>query len=129
MYYSLNNGSTWTYITNVSDAGTTSQTYAWTLPAGLSSAQGLIKVESGSYTNISDVSNNVFNFIPSTDVTVTSPNGGQIIQGLSNFTITWTNSIYASGLYNVYYSTNNGASWTTLTTNYSGNSYSWLKVY
>jgi PKD-like domain/Secretion system C-terminal sorting domain/Ser-Thr-rich glycosyl-phosphatidyl-inositol-anchored membrane family len=125
LYYSLNNGSTWVYITSVTDAGTTSQTFSWTLPAGLSSTQGLIRVQSGNFTNIFDVSNNVFNFIPSNDVTVTSPNGGQVIQGLTNYTINWSNSIYASGLYNVYYSTNGGSSWTTLTTNYSGNSYTW----
>lgn len=125
LYYSLDNGTTYTYFASATDNGNTSQTYAWTLPNNLNSTQARIKVVSGSYSNINDASNNVFTILPSTDITVTSPNGGQSIQGLSNYTITWTNSIYASGLYNIYYSTNGGTNWTNLTTNYSGNTYSW----
>ncbi len=125
IYYSLDNGATYNYITSVTDNGATSQTYAWTLPNNLNSIQAKIKVVSSNYNNINDASNNAFTVLPSNDITVTSPNGGQTIQGLTTYTISWTNSIYASGLYNVYYSLNNGSSWTTLTTNYSGNSYSW----
>ena len=126
IYYSLDNGVTYTAIVyGVTDNGNASQTYAWTLPNNLNSTQAKIKVESANYTNINDASNNAFTLLPSRDVTVTSPNGGQTIQGLTAYTITWTNSIYASGLYNVYYSTDNGTTWNTITTNYSGNSYNW----
>jgi hypothetical protein len=128
LYYSLNNGTTWNYITNVVDNGLASQTYTWAVPNTLNSTTCLIQVRSGNWSNITDASNAVLTIAPSADITVTSANGGEVWQGLSSHLITWTNLPAASGLYTVQYSTNNGGSWTTLVTNYSGNSYNWLSV-
>jgi hypothetical protein len=124
--YSLNNGASYTNITSVTDNGLASQTYTWTIPNTVASTtQALIKVTSNTWTTVSDVSNATFNINANADITVTAPNGGEIWQGLTTQTITWSNSIFASGLYNVYYSTNGGSTWNTIVTNYSGNSYSW----
>ncbi len=128
LYYSLNNGSTYTYFASAADNGLTSQSYSWSIPNTLSSNQCLIKVASGNFPTVFDVSDAVFTINPSVDITVASPNGGEVWQGLSSHTITWTNLQGASGLYNIEYSINNGTSWTTLATNYSGNSYNWSIV-
>ncbi|MBS1634578.1 MAG: T9SS type A sorting domain-containing protein, partial [Bacteroidetes bacterium] len=72
-----------------------------------------------------DVSNANFNIIPSNDITVTAPNGGENLTGLSTYTITWTNLPSASGQYQLQYSTNNGSSWTNIVSNITGNAYTW----
>lgn len=58
----------------------------------------------------------------SQSITVTSPNGGETLAGCTSSTITWSQSGVTGG-FNVYYSTNNGTSWASLTTNYIGTSY------
>jgi phage-related protein len=123
--YSTNNGSTWTDIVNVNDNGSANQTYNWTVPNGITASQALVRVRSYNYNTITDQSNAVFNIIPSNDITVTSPNGGENWIGLSSHTITWTNLPSASGFYIVQYSTNAGSTWNTLATNITGNSYTW----
>ncbi|MGG9972550.1 hypothetical protein ACQ33O_12220, partial [Ferruginibacter sp. SUN002] len=119
-------GSTFNYITAVSDNSSLTQTYNWTVPNGITTSKALIYVYgSNSSSTIRDTSNAVFNIIPSNDITVTSPNGGESWVGLSGHTITWTNLPTASGQYNVQYSLNGGNSWTTVATNITGNSYNW----
>ncbi len=125
LYYSLNNGVSYVYFANVADNGNPTQTYSWTVPNTISSTQVLIKVVSGNWPTVFDVSNAVFNINMNVDVTVTSPNGGESLQGLSTQVITWNNSVYASGLYNIYYSTNGGSTWNTIATNVFANSYTW----
>jgi hypothetical protein len=127
IYYSTNNGTTWTAITTfLNNNGLATQTFNWQVPNGITSSQALIKVEDYYYptTNV-DVSNAVFNMTPSNDITVTSPNGGQTWQGLSTQAITWTNLPSASGQYILQYSLNNGTSWTTIASNVTGNSFNW----
>ena len=127
IYYSTNNGTTWNTITSfLSNNGLANQTYNWLVPNGITSNQVLIKVEDLNYTTANfDVSNAVFNINPSNDITVTSPNGGQVWQGLSTQAITWTNLPSASGQYTLQYSLNNGTNWTTIVSNITGNSYNW----
>jgi hypothetical protein len=127
VYYSVDNGATWTTISSPLNAGAgNTQTLNWTVPNSVSSTQALIKV--ADYYNSStsfDVSNANFTIAPSNDVTVTSPNGGEIYQGLSTTTLTWTNLPSASGQYNLQYSTNGGSSWITIVSNLVGNAYIW----
>jgi hypothetical protein len=129
--YSTNNGTTWTniaapYNTSTYNTGNTNQTYPWLVPNGITTTQALIRIRD--YYNSStilDVSNAVFTINPNIDITVTSPNGGEVWTGLTTQTITWTNLPAASGQYNILYSTNGGASYTTITSNFVGNSYNW----
>ncbi|HRG59163.1 MAG TPA: T9SS type A sorting domain-containing protein [Bacteroidia bacterium] len=127
IYYSTNNGSTWNTITTyLGNNGLSSQTYNWQVPNGITSNQVLIKVDDVNYTAANqDVSNAVFNMTPSNDITVTSPNGAEVWQGLSTQAITWTNLPSASGQYTLQYSLNNGTNWTTIASNVTGNSYNW----
>ena len=124
--YSINNGLSYTTITSVSSNSSAVQTYNWTVPNGITSTTCLIKVESTYYpSTMYDVSDAVFNIIPSNDITVTSANGGESWQGLSTQAITWTNLPSASGQYTIQYSSNGGISWPTIVSNITGNSYNW----
>lgn len=126
LYYSLDNGANYNMIGAVSDNGSTVQTYNWAVPNGLSSTAAKLKISSGSYSAyITDESEGNFTIIPSNDITVTSPNGGETFQGLTTRTITWTNLPAASGQYNIWYSTNNGSNWINIANNVTGNSYNW----
>ncbi len=127
LYYSTNNGTTWnTIISSVLTTAGLTQSYNWLVPNGITSTQCLIKIEDTSYpTTVFDISNANFTINPSNDITVTSPNGAEVWQGLSSQTITWTNLPSASGQYTLQYSTNNGASYTNIITNITGNSYNW----
>ncbi|MFN4234777.1 MAG: YCF48-related protein [Bacteroidia bacterium] len=62
-------------------------------------------------------------------ITVTYPNGGEILTGGSYVNITWTHS-QTSNNFNLYYSTNNGGSWNTISTYvYTANpnaTFSWI---
>lgn len=119
--YSLDTGNTWTYITNRS--GTS---YNWTIPAKLASSQALIRIKDNGRA-LQDQSNAVFTFLPNTDVVVLDPNGGEKWEAGKNQTIRWVDNV--SSLH-VYYSSNNGTSWSRLTGYYgtSGTSLNWNVV-
>ena len=126
VYYSIDNGSTWILIANPLNAAGTTQSQSWTVPNSISTTQALVKVVDYYNSSVSfDVSNANFTIAPSNDITVTAPNGGETFQGLSSTTITWTNLPSASGQYNLQYSTNGGASYTTIASNVIGNAYVW----
>jgi hypothetical protein len=62
---------------------------------------------------------------PTPTITVTSPNGGESWNAGSTHTITWT-STGAMGNVKIQYSTNNGSSWSTITSSTANDgSYSW----
>ncbi|WMX12733.1 T9SS type A sorting domain-containing protein [Aureispira sp. CCB-E] len=127
LYYSTNNGTTWLAINSiVSNSGSgTSQGFNWTVPNGVTSNQALFKVEDYYDNSVYDISDANFVILPSNDMTITSPNGGEVIQGLTSHTITWSTTPAASGQYNLQYSTNGGGNWTTIATNITGNAYTW----
>ncbi|MBL7889569.1 MAG: T9SS type A sorting domain-containing protein [Bacteroidia bacterium] len=130
--YSTNNGTSWNTIVSTQpnsstyNTGNTNQTYSWLIPNGITTTQALIRVyDYYTGTTVADVSDAPFTINPNVDITVTSPNGGETWTGLTTQTITWTNLPAASGQYNILYSTNGGAAWTTITNNFVGNSYNW----
>ena len=118
-------GSTYNNITTLSDNGSVTQTYNWAVPNGINAPTAKIRVSVNGTPTIFDESNNFFNIIPSNDITLTTPNGGQVWQGLSQHQITWTNLPTASGQYSLQYTTDNGVNWYSITTNVTGNSYNW----
>lgn len=125
IYYSLTNGSTWIFMVGPNDNGSATQTYNWQVPNGINISTAKIRINARSYpAEIVDETDGSFSIIPSNDITVTSPNGGESWQGLTTKTITWTNLPAASGQYDIQYSLN-GTSWNTVATNVTGNSYSW----
>ncbi len=124
--YSTDGGTTWQSIFyNLYVGATLTSSYNWQVPNGVSSSQCLIRVSDYNGNVLSDVSNATFTIAPSNDITVTAPNGGESLVGLSTYTISWTNLPSASGQYNLQYSTNNGSSWTSIASNITGNAYTW----
>jgi len=117
--YSTNNGTTWSTV--ISSVAASSGTYNWTLPTGLATNQAIVK--------ISDVLNSSNALISSvfkiSNITVTSPNGGEIWQFGATKTITWT---AGSNITNVAIevSSNNGGTWSSVATTANTGLYSWL---
>ena len=128
--YSSDGGTTWNYISSslYSSSEVGSYTTNWTVPNGVSSTSCLLRGYSTVYTSITDTSNAFFSIQPNNVVTVTAPNGGEVLPALSSYTITWTNTAGASGLYNVQYSSNNGSTWSSLASGISGNTYNWTSI-
>ncbi|RYY44780.1 MAG: hypothetical protein EOO06_17540 [Chitinophagaceae bacterium] len=124
-YYSPNNGANWDMIAVLSDNGLSTQSFNWNIPNGVTSGNAKIKVVSVNNFSIYDESDANFNIVPSNDIAVTSPNGGESWVGLSTKAITWTNLPGASGQYNISYSINNGSTWSTVAFNVTGNAYNW----
>lgn len=125
--YSSDGGVTWNVIAYNISISTSS--YAWTIPAGLITANLKIRVEDFTATNCkfdnSDVASSIIN--TPQNVVVTAPNGGEIWPACTIKNITWT-SLTASANYKLEYSANGGTTWTQIVTNYPATltgSYSW----
>ena len=117
--YSLNNGAIWSSV--ASNINITNGQYNWTVPM-VASTTALVRVRDYSDTTKQDVSNAVFTIqLP---ITITSPNGSEVWQGLSTHSITW-NPAGTSGIFNLYYSTDNGSTFNTIATNVAANNYTW----
>lgn len=119
IYYSTNNATDWIYLSN-----TTATSFTWSPVVSLSSNQCYFKVEDASYPSVKDSNNTTFSIYKNADIVVTAPNGGESWEVGTSKTITWVSEA-TSTRFNVYYSTNNGASWTSLISNTSAKSYAW----
>jgi len=109
--YSTDSGSNWTAI-NASAANT--GTYPWTVP-NAPSRFCRVRVSDASDGAPADMSNADFEIAPETEeVTVTSPNGGESWVVNSSQTIAWNGSSIIPNV-RIYYSVDNGTSWTLIT--------------
>ena len=122
LYYSTDAGSSWNQVAyNKYISGST---YNWNI-TNTPSTQCLFKITDHSNACMTDISDGLFEITPAaSSVTVSNPNGGEVWYVDESKTISWSES-NSSGLFNLDYSTDNGASWTALASNYSGTSYSW----
>lgn len=123
--YSIDNGTNWTNITTA--ANTASGTYSWTIPNS-PSTQCLIRIVDASNTCKSDVSNATFTITSALPyITVYSPNPGSTVYIGNTVNIAWNSGYLVSPLVAIDYSTDNGATWTSITSavNNAG-SYSWV---
>jgi hypothetical protein len=110
--YSINSGNNWTIIV----ASTANDgTYNWTVP-GDPSDHCLVRIrENEGDTYPWDVSDTEFSIDASsyTSITVTSPNGGEILHEGSTFEITWGSTGIIDDV-KIEYSIDNGSSWTEI---------------
>jgi len=122
--YSIDNGSTWlSVVASVTNSGT----YAWTVPNNATTT-ALVRVSDAGNVSTHDVSNAVFTLY--SYIVVTAPNGGEAWDGCSSHSITW-NRGGTTNYFKIEYSTNNGSTWTTVVSSYTGTSataqsYSWI---
>jgi parallel beta-helix repeat protein len=125
IYYSSNEGTTWIQLAT----GLTSTSYPWdttTIPDGL---KYMLEVNATCGEGLITESLSKGTFIihngPSVP-TISSPNGGETLSG--TVTIEWSSSLDVFNhtlTYSVYYSSNNGATWTQLVTGLTSTNYSW----
>jgi len=120
--YSTDNGTSWTEIITVTE---NDGNYEWTVPDDPSD-NCLIRVSEADDGDPSDVSDAVFSIVPiSSTLTVTSPNGGEILTAGSTHEITWTSTGTINNVV-IEYSIDSGASWTTIVTSTTNDgSYDW----
>ncbi|MCW3083969.1 MAG: hypothetical protein JWP12_1335 [Bacteroidetes bacterium] len=126
--YSLDGGATWTTIVASYNAGAgTSCSYTWGTVPNTPSTNCLIRVTDVSVPTATDVSNFPFSIIQNTAIIVNTPNGGEIWQvGGPTQNITWA-AVGTSTNLTIQYSTDNGATWNTITTtaNAASGTYPW----
>ncbi|MBA4241538.1 MAG: hypothetical protein C0448_12490, partial [Sphingobacteriaceae bacterium] len=121
--YSINNGSTWTTIVNNWVTSANPATYNWSIP-NTPSSQVRVRVTPVSATSYGDQSDNVFTITK--PVTIIQPNFGGVMQVGTVYPIKWQ-SDGISNIYDIFYSTNGGTSYTNIVMGYntSINTYSW----
>ena len=121
LYYSLNQGNTYTLIASNIQAAL--GTYAWAIPANMASSNSVIKIVNSNNAAISDSSDN--NFAIGT-LGLTSPLGGEEWQAGKQYPITW-NANSANSALKIEYSRDGGTSWELVQNNVPtvSNSYLW----
>lgn len=121
--YSINNGSSWINIV-LSTANDGS--YFWTVP-DTPSYQCLVRIRDAADGIPGDVSNAVFTIgEQGATLSLTSPKGGEAWQVGSKHAITWIYGEKTGNYVKLLYSTNNQASWKTITSSTANDgSYTW----
>jgi len=122
VYYSPNGGQIWTQLA----MGLTEPSYLWDTTTVVDGTNYRIKVEASDGMNmVGDLSNAPFKIANGPIVTVVSPNGGE--QWYDKQTITWTATDPQDDplTYTVYYSPDDGQTWTQLAMGLTEPSYLW----
>jgi hypothetical protein len=109
--FSTDSGKTWKTVIESIDA--LQGSYTWTIPGG-ESGECLVRITDTSAPGLSDTSDGVFTIIRPL-ITVTSPNGGETLQGGKMALITWNSK--AIDRVKIEYSLDSGASWKTIAKN------------
>jgi hypothetical protein len=123
IYLSLDNQVTWNLIAGSVASGPSGGYYTMFIPYANSNTC-FIKVEDAANPANVDVSNSAFTIMPS-QITITSPNGGEDWAVGSAQTITWSTSGVVHSV-DLFYSTDGGASWNVIQTNVPNiGSYAW----
>jgi alpha-tubulin suppressor-like RCC1 family protein len=123
--YSLDGGTTWSYAAQVTGATTVS----WRAPfvtADQTNCRFLVMAHDGAdlYLN-EDVSDASFTIeVGALPVQLTSPNGGEVLNGGATYTVQWTEATGAQ-FYDLNYSLDGGASWTFASKVTAATSYAW----
>jgi hypothetical protein len=107
--YTTNNGVEWKVISQTTPSD---GFYTWTNIPNFPSTNCKVRVTDADDNFPADECDGFFSIVPSSSITVSSPNGGESWQTGSNQNITWT-SVNVSDV-KIEYSTNNGASWLTV---------------
>ncbi|MDZ7766898.1 MAG: hypothetical protein U5K00_21195 [Melioribacteraceae bacterium] len=124
--FSTDNGNTWeTIITNF-DASLSK--YTWKGIPAINSTQCLIRISDVSSSTVSDVMPSTFSIIIDSNLMLLSPNGGEEVEGGTEFEVKWYSSKEISEV-NLEYTTNNGFEWQTIVNNFSNRGiYYWEPV-
>jgi len=127
LYYSVDNGETWTLIAADVPANNGYNQYLWTTPTVLSSSCRVMVASSAIFGNVNDavkseiqeywydISNETFTLYANNnngDLLVVTPNGGENLNGGTRYYITWRRvGGIVSGALGLEYSTDGGKKW------------------
>lgn len=122
IYYSTDGGISWmTLVSKTENDGT----YDWIIP-GTISPTCRVKIEDYNSPSINDISNNNF-VISGPRITVLSPKGGENLVTGATHNIMWKKEGKVSDAVKIFYSTNAGTAWMTITAQTSNTGeYSWV---
>jgi|GEM_PF-1351574 len=112
--YSIDNGANWTSVASFFNS--TTGTFSWVVP-NVTSSNSLVRVYDSNDPTTVDVSDAVFSI--NGPLTLLTPNGGENWVAGTTQTISWAAS-GTSNQYRLEYSVDNGATWTTIVSNYNG---------
>ncbi len=111
-----------TVATGVANTGS----YSWVLPDDPSSTVK-IRITDNNKPQVSDTSDDYFEILPHSRITITSPNGGETLVIGDTYEITWTwDGQGVSNNLTIEYSTDNGQTWNLIADQqYNDGSYTW----
>jgi hypothetical protein len=123
--YSTDSGSSWTSITTSTGSSTGTGSFTWTLP-NVNDSTCLVRITDVDHSSVNDTSSAVFRITNVKSISLTSPNGGEVLKvGKSKF-ITWA----CRNISNVKleYSSNNDTTWTLISASQRAKDYKydWL---
>ncbi len=118
--YTANNGSRWTTIINSTPIS--SNAYNWTIPDN-ASTQCRVRISNPVNPAQNDSSDDIFSIIPPMQISVISPNGGEIVLSQKSFIIKWLGQ--SVDKFKLEYTTNNGTSWVLINNVGSETDFSW----
>lgn len=119
MQYSTDNGGAWTTVKTGINAA--DRSYLWKVPA-MNTTQLLLRLVSDEDATVADTT--LATYSVSLPLTLTTPTGGERIAGGSKYTIRWIKTA-AVGNCDLFYSTNAGSTWESITTGVTGASFEW----
>ncbi|MBS1561834.1 MAG: hypothetical protein JSS89_09530 [Bacteroidetes bacterium] len=119
MQYSTDNGGAWTTVKTGINAA--DRSYMWKVPA-MNTTQLLLRLVSDEDATVADTT--LATYSVSLPLSLTAPTGGERIAGGSKYTVRWTKTA-AVGNCDLFYSTNGGSSWESITTGVTGASFEW----
>ncbi|MBY0425151.1 MAG: hypothetical protein K2Q22_05905, partial [Cytophagales bacterium] len=121
--YSNNGGTSWTTIANVANFNSYS---SWALPSTIPSGNFWIKVSDASNPQVSVTNSYV---VSPRFINITNPTSTTVFAGCTPKTIGWTHGGSSNNYFNIDFTTNSGANWTTISSyNLQSNSpgtYNW----
>ena len=121
--FSINNGITWSTIV---DSHINNERFFWTIIVPAGSEECLVKISDVADSNVYDISNEIFTIVP-VNITITSPNGGEVWLNGSIHEITWTNQNLNASNLRIRLSIDDGLNWNTIALAIPNTgSFSWL---
>jgi hypothetical protein len=123
LLYSANNGVSWTVISN----NVTGTTYQWVVPYVTAvETDWVIYVKAYDVLGV-ELSNDKSDAACTVNpvVQVLTPNGGEMLTSGLTYTVSWTDLPDATK-YRLFYSYNNGVSWTVISNDVPGTTYQWV---
>ena len=122
--FSSDGGSTWINVVSNYNQTNSSASYSWAVN-NVTSTNCLVRIQDHNDNLKSDQSDATFQVTATNHVILNQPNGGENWIAGNSYPITYTRNTAVVNNVNLFYSTNNGTSWTNIANNESAGTYPW----